>query len=132
MSTETEGLLTPQRVDTIFTACLFKEGEDYTDHVTAEGIVNTVAFHPGRLEQHRQEIRAMLAELSEGWTGNGFRVVNFLHIGTDKHGNTWTGMHRTMEQLVQLGIGIGEVEYLLERVSWDIHPGGMPYLIIKQ
>ena len=131
MTTSTN-ILTDDRVNSIFTDCLFKDGEDTSDHIVAEGIVQTAGFHPGRIEEHRQEIHDMLAELPDPFkTGSG-DGWSFLNACFDKHGNQWTGLHRTQEQLVQLGIAIGEVEYLMPREMWAIFPGGMPYFVVKQ
>ena len=62
MSTDTE-VLTPQHVETVFMACLFRDDEDTSDHIVVEGVLQAVGFHPGRVEEHRQEIHDMLAEL---------------------------------------------------------------------
>ena len=58
--------------------------------------------------------------------------MSFLDACMDKHGNQWTDFHQTMEQLVQLGIAIGEVEYCLPRDLWSALPGGVPFLVVKQ
>lgn len=131
MSADTE-VLTPQHVETVFTACLFKDGEDTSDHIVAEGIVHTVNFHPGRIEEHRQEIHDMLAELPDQFKTSSGGGYSFLNACLNKHGNQWTGLHQTQEKLVQLGIAIGEVEYCLPRNMWPLFPGGMPYFTVKQ
>ncbi len=41
--------LDSDRVDAVFMDCLFKEGEDTSNHVRAEGILRNVGFHPQRL-----------------------------------------------------------------------------------
>jgi hypothetical protein len=123
--------LNADRVNEIFLDCLFKEGEDHENHVVAEGIKSKVGFHPERLEGHREEIFGMLKELPEefmktsdlgGWS--------FLNACLDKDGNQWTGFHQRMEQLFQLGMGIGRVECLLPREQWIMFPGGMPYYVV--
>lgn len=131
MTTSTN-ILTDDRVNIVFMDCLFKDGEDTSNHILAEGIVQAVGFHPGRIEEHRQEIHDMLAELPDTFkTGSG-GGWSFLNACFDKHGNQWTGAHQTQEQLVQLGIAIGEIEYLLPREMWAVFPGGMPYFVVKQ
>ncbi len=124
--------LTGDLVNTIFLDCLFKDGEDTSSHIIAEGIVRTVGFHPGRIEGHRQEIHDMLAELPDEFKTSSGGGHSFLNACMDKHGNQWTGMHQTQEQLVQLGIAIGEVEYCLPREMWSVFPGGAPYFMVKQ
>ena len=131
MNTDTE-VLTAQHVEAVFMDCLLKDGEDTSDHIVAEGIVRTVGFHPDRIEEHRQEIHDMLAELPDEFKTSGGGGYSFLNACMDKHGNQWTGLHLTQEQLVQLGIAIGEVEYCLPRDMWVAFPGGMPYFIVKQ
>ncbi len=132
MSTDTE-VLTPHHVEAVFKACLFKDGEDTSDHIVAEGIVHTVGFHPGRIEERRQEIHDMLAELPDEFKTSGGGGYSFLNACLDRHGNQWTGgLHQAQEQLVQLGIAIGEVEYCLPRDMWSVLPGGVPYFMVKQ
>lgn len=131
MSTDTEVLI-PEHVQAVFMACLFKDGEDTSDHIVADGIVQTVGFHPGRIEEHRQEIHNMLAELPDEFRASNGGGSSFLNACMNKHGNQWTGVHQTQEQLVQLGIAIGEVEYCLPRDMWKILPGGMPYIAVRQ
>ena len=74
----------------------------------------------------------MLAELSDDFKTSGGGGMSFLNACMDKHGNQWTGMHLRQEQLVQLGIAIGEVEYAASREMWRLFPGGMPYFVVKQ
>ena len=131
MSADTQ-VLTSQRVEVVFMVCRFKDGEDISNCIVAEGIVNAVEFHLGRIEEYRQKIHDMLAELPDEFKTSGGGGYSFLNACVDKHGNQWTGLHRTVEQLVQLGIAIGEVEYFLPRDRWSIFPGGMPYFTVKQ
>jgi hypothetical protein len=127
----TKVVLDPQRVEAIFMDCLFKEGEDTSKHVKAEGIVSIVGFHPERLEGHTTEIVALLDELPNEFKKSGGGGWSFLNACNDKHGNQWTGMHLRMEQLFQLGIGIGRVKSLMPREMWSALPGGMPYYVIE-
>lgn len=125
--------LTAERVGTIFGDCLFKPGEDTTDHVKAEGIVHPVGFHPGRLDGHREEIGQLLDELpiqfqsQERGGGGGW---SFLNACEDKNGNQWADGHLSVEQLFQLGQGIGKVRTCIPREMWRALPGGMPYYAI--
>lgn len=130
MNTTTQVLGT-QRVEKAFRACLFKDGEDTTNHVKVHGITTNVGFHPGRLKEHEAEIAEMLGELPDQFKESGGGGWSFLNACNDKHGHQWTSFHRTMEQLFQLGIGIGKVECQLPREMWGTLPGGMPYYVIK-
>lgn len=118
------------RVNEVFLNCLFKDGEDTSKHVKAEGITRNVGFHPDRLEASRVEILAMLDELPNEFKESVGGGYSFLEACNDKHGNQWTGLHLRMEQLFQLGIGIGKVKCLLPREMWAVLPGGMPYYVV--
>lgn len=60
MSVETSMKLDSNRVEAIFLDCLFREGEDTSCHVKAEGLVRDIDFHPDRLAGYRDEIAALL------------------------------------------------------------------------
>lgn len=124
-------ILTVERVNDTFMACLFQNGEDTTNHIVAPGLQMRVGFHPGRIAENRDAIHEMLGELPDDFKTSGGGGYSFLNLCMDKHGNQWTGDHRTMEQLVTLGIAIGEVEYCLPRELWGAFPGGVPYLMVK-
>lgn len=123
-------VLNPEKVNAIFVDCLFKGGEDTNRHVKAEDIVRNVGFHPERLESHKAEIAAMLDELPDEFKESGGGGMSFLNACNDKHGNQWTGLHQRMEQLFQLGIGVGKVKSLMPREMWGALPGGMPYYVV--
>ena len=123
--------LTAENVVKVFEDCLFHDGEDTNNHVKAEGITMTVGFHPGRLDKHRKKIEAMLQELPNEFQKSGGSGWSFLNACMDKHGNQWTGLHRTMEQLFLLGIAIGKVQCQLPKEMWSALPGGMPYYVVN-
>jgi hypothetical protein len=124
-------ILTAERVTAVFNGCLFKETEDKSNPVIAEGITLSVGFHPGRLNSSRGEIEKLLNELPDEFKSSGGGGWSFLNACNDKHGNQWTGLHRTMEMLFLLGIAIGKVESQLPREMWSVLPGGVPYYIVK-
>lgn len=128
---ESGSVLTSQRVTEIFNDCLFRDGEDTSEHVPVKGIMNHIGFHPERLESHREEIIAMLAELPEEFQQSAGGGYTFLNVCEDRHGNQWTGFQLIMEQLVLLGIGLDLVEFTTPRDQWKAFPGGMPYLVVK-
>lgn len=123
-------ILNPQRVAAVIGDCLYAEAEytDQTDMVKAEGIIHTYGFHPQRLESHRDEIYEMLAELPDQFWHSRGGGWSFLQACEDRHGELWTGVHWTMEQLICMGIGLGLAQWLGPRKLWAAHPGGMPYL----
>ena len=110
-----------------FMDCLFKEGEDTSNYVKVEGIINNFGLHPQRLEEKRELVTALLAELpiefKKGYT--------FLNICTNKNGELWTGDQRVCEQLIVMAIGLDLMSYCLPREMWAILPGGVPYIIVK-
>lgn len=110
-----------------FMDCLFKEGEDTTNNVSVEGLTSIYRLHPERLEEKRELVINLLAELpaqfKDGYT--------FLNICTMKDGKQWTGSHHVCEQLVVMAIGLGLMEYCTPRKMWTILPGSVPYLRIK-
>ena len=110
-----------------FKDCLFKEGEDTTNHVKVEGLTSMFGLHPQRLEEKRELVTALLAELPAEFKEG----CSFLNLCTTKDGELWTGMHRVCEQLVVMAIGLGLMEYCMPREMWVILPGGVPYLMIK-
>lgn len=130
MKTEAISKLDPQRVEAIFLDCLFRESEDTSQHVKAEGIFSNVGFHPERLARYKAEISALLDELPDEFKKTGGGGMSFLNACNDRSGNQWTGLHKRMEQLFQLGIGIGKVECLIPRKMWTTLPGGMPYFAV--
>lgn len=129
-TTETPPQLSASRVTEIFRDCLFNEGEDTSNNVPAEGIKTTVGFHLERLQSYKDEVAAMLDELSDDFKPVGGGGTSFLNACDDKHGRQWADLHQTMEQLFQLGIALGKVTCLMPRVMWDALPGGVPYYLV--
>lgn len=116
-------------VHAIMTDCLFRDGEDTSDHVEAEGVTVTVGLHPDRLKAHTQEIMAELTDLPEMFyatTGGGW---SFLNGCLDREGNQW-GEQFNVQELMLLGLAIGKVTYLLPRPYWEKMPGGVPYFVV--
>lgn len=131
MNTEAASKIDPQRVEAIFIDCLFKDGEDTSKHVKAEGISCNIGFHPERLTGHKAEISALLDELPDEFKKSGGGGMSFLGACNDRNGNQWTGLHKRMEQLIQLGIGVGKVECLIPREFWAALPGGVPFYVVN-
>ena len=115
------------QVSLAFMKCLFREGEDTTNNVRVEGITNIFHLHPKRLEEQRELVKACLAELppifKEGYS--------FLKLCENKHGDHWTGMHKTCQELVVMAVGLNLMSYCLPREVWPALPGGVPYVIVN-
>lgn len=124
--------LTAERVSTVFNDCLPHEGEEGYTLQSVEGVLRSAAFVPRRVAEHRAEIRQMVEELPEEFRadseGGGW---SFLQGCTDRHGNQWTDLHATVEQLFMLGLATGDVIELAPRGVWRMLPGGMPYYAVK-
>jgi hypothetical protein len=120
--------LTPQAVDALLEACLAREGD--SDPVRVDGIVRSVAFSPARIAEHTSEISTLLAELPDEFQPGKGGGWTFLNACTDRHGELWTGEHRTLESLFCLGIAAGKAKWLMPRDMWDAFPGGMPYVSV--
>lgn len=124
------GKLNSAAVEKVFMDCLFNEGEDTTNHVVSDGIVTKVGFNPRRLEAHREEVLEMLIELPDEFKQSGGGGWSFLNACMTKDGRQW-GEHSNMEQLFQLGNALGLSAWQMPRDMWNILPGGMPYVVVK-
>lgn len=125
-------MLNPQNVHELFINCLYKNEELINNKTPnkptiVEGIDLNVGFNPDKIEKNKEEIRALINQLHSNFK-NGW---SFLCLNTCQDGNIWTGSHRSMEQLLVLGLAIGALEYACPRTMWDVLPGGMPYIILK-
>ena len=128
---ETTMMLSSEVVDSLFRACLLKEGDDQALAVKPEGgIITEVAFHRDRLNERRDLIESLLAELPDTFKESSGGGWSFLNACNDRHGRQWTSFHLVMAQLFQLGLGIGKVKCLMPRELWGALPGGMPYYVI--
>ena len=124
--------LTAGKVDEVLFKCFYKpeeiqDGKKPDGCIEVQGITRNFGFHPERIKENEKQIADMLAELPEtfkqGWS--------FLNLCYDKYDRQWTGMQRSMEALMVLGIAIGKVEYMLPKEVWPVLPGSVPYIIIK-
>ncbi len=123
--------LTSNNVEKVFMDCLFKDGEDTSVHVVAEGIQGKVGFHPERLGEYRDDVKAMLLCLPEGFHSKSGGGASFLNACNDKNGRQWTDLHQRMDQLFQLALALELGKYCMPRPMWSALPGGMPYVVIN-
>lgn len=124
--------LTGENVHNTFLDCLFKDEESTENHVVVQGVMHKVGFHPQRLEKHKQSIAEMCDGLSSDFKEKGGGGMSFLNMCEDKNGKQWAGMHQTMDELVTLGIATGKMSFLMPREMWNMLPGGMPYVVVKE
>lgn len=129
--------LTPQNVQEVVRDSLFREDaltpegrpKNPDDLTEVRGIVSHLGFDRNRLEKHRQDVISMLEQLPDGFkkgTGDGW---SFLNLCEDKDGRLWTGMHKIMDELCCLAIGLKIGAFLPpDREMWSMFPGGLPYV----
>jgi len=122
--------LTAKNVDTIFMDCLFKNDEDTSDSVIADGITCHFSFHRQRLESHKKDISSMLSQLPKEFQSDSGGGMSFLKACDDMNGNQWTGLHSVMDQLFSLGTACDKVKCPFSRYMWPHLPGGMPYYVV--
>jgi len=125
-------ILTSENVNKVFLDSLFRESEDTSKAVLADGVMQRSGFHPERLESHKKEIREMLECLPDTFQPGKGDGNSFLNACMTKDGDQW-GEHMNIEQLLLLGIATRQAAILLPRDMWDLLPGGMPYIgVLKQ
>ena len=121
--------LTAEKVNEIFMDCLFKDGEDTSEHVKAEGVITKVGFHPTRLKTHKDEIRQLLSELPTNFRSTSGGGWSFLNACIDANGNHW-GEYRSIDELLCLGIATKQAKILFPKEMWSAFPGSMPYFSV--
>lgn len=123
------------KIEALFMDCLFKSEElidgkpaNGLEPVVAEGITQTVGFHPARIEAAKPAVVEVIKRMHDNFLKSKGGGWSFLNLCNDRDDNQWANLHRTMEQFVQLAIGCGLGGYLMPREMWSIMPGGMPYV----
>jgi hypothetical protein len=86
-------------------------------------------FHPGRINDYKQEIIDILSNLPDEFMREKGGGWSFLMACNDKEGHQW-GEHMNMDELFSLGQAIGAVKFQLPRAFWSALPGGMPYVVV--
>lgn len=125
--------LNPTHVEQVFNACLANGAKSHPT-ITVVGIAHTAHFAQDKLTAHHEEIAGMLAQLPNQFVSHdagGGGGWSFLNACMDRDARQWTGLHLTIEKLVLLGIGTGQVEWCLPREMWKVLPGEMPYFVVK-
>ncbi len=101
-------------VNVLFKDCLFTPSDRTSDRLPVQGATQCAVFSRSRVEERRTEIHNFLAQLPESFKADGGGGDSFKNATKDNRGNDWTGVNLliVVEQLVQLGVAIGEVRYL--------------------
>jgi len=123
--------LTAHNSHETFMKCLFKDGEPTDGYKEAHGVMMRVGFHPGRLEENKENIYSMLAGLPNEFKKSGGGGWTFLNACQDKNGVQWADLHSTIDELLCLGLAIDAVKFQLPREMWSVLPGGVPYFSVE-
>jgi hypothetical protein len=121
--------LTSDNVHRVFIECLYLDGESTQGHVLAHGVTVNVGFHPERLKKNRTQIVKMLHQLPEEFMKSRGGGHIFTNAAIDKNGRQWTSFHKTIDELLCLGLAIKKIEYLLPREVWQ-KTFGVPYFLV--
>lgn len=126
---DSDAVLTAEKVNQLYDECSLvenevKDDEPVVDFVLGEGVRSITVFSAERIENNKEKIAELFDEFAGIDAG-----ISFLTMCVDQYDRQWTGLHSTVDLLVQLGIASGVVEYTLPREMWDIFPGSMPYVI---
>lgn len=122
--------LTSENVYRVLGDCLFKEGEDTTNHVLTEGVMLKFGLHPERLKSHEQDIIDMLSQLPKEFKKGSGDGYSFLNACVTSDGVQW-GEQKNVDELLCLGVAIGKAKILLSREEWVLFPGGVPYFSVE-
>lgn len=120
--------LTANNVQTIAKDCLFRDGEDTTNHLIGDAIIVTIGFHPERLEAHREDIKSMLDQLHPNFRMSVKGGWTFLNMSTRADGTLWAEQP-TCGVLVALANALGLMKFCLPRELWAALPGNVPYIV---
>lgn len=121
--------LTAKNVSAVFVGCMWSDEECAkcsreemeAKSKLVEGILHVAGFKPTKLEEHKQQIESMLAQLLPS-----FRHGDSFHKGRyTKHGKEW-GSPLDVEHLFMLGMGINKVLLLYPREMWKMLPHSLP------
>ena len=124
-----------EKIHAVVVDCLYQPEEVSGKNVPegavlADGIMHSFAFHPERLESHREEVRAWLMALPHQFRKSEGGGWSFLNACVDEDGEQW-GEHLNMDELFSLGQALGLVKCCLPRAMWSALPGGMPYYVVE-
>jgi hypothetical protein len=131
--------LTAQNVQNVVMACLYSDEEVAAlggpevvtkKAVIVEGVVSRFGFNPEKLEKNAENIKSMLDQLPETFKKSKGGGMSFLNACVDKDGRQW-GEHRSIDELLCLGIAIKKAEILAPKEMWPMLPGGMPYIGVE-
>lgn len=96
--------------------------------IMVEGVLNTFAFDPKRLEANRVTVRQLISEIVQDTfykdVGGGW---SFLNLCIDAAGEQWAE-HRTADDFTCICIALGLAGFCAPRSMWPFLPGAAPYI----
>lgn len=130
--------LTASNIQAVLKDCLFKDDElpenptedNLPEHVKAQGVMNQFAFHPARLESHREDVKSMLEQLADDFMHDKGGGMSLMQMPFTRDGVQY-GEQRDADLLFVLGAGMGYCSFVLPREMWRALPGGMPYIVVN-
>jgi hypothetical protein len=117
--------LTVENVQAIFLDSLAPAGGGLTIRVS--GVFNEFVFDMARLESHASEIRGFLSHLSTRYYADRGGGHSYAAMGHRRDGEHWGG-RPDVERLVTLGLGLGLVDFCLDRSRWHLFPTNIPFV----
>lgn len=123
-------LIDPNRIHDIFHDCLFRDDEDHSKFISAEGLTVKVGFHPERLNSYADEVHEILLNLPDSFQEGKGGGMSFLYMCMDKEEEQCMEQP-TAQELMLLGLGTGWVTLPLPRALWSVLPGGVPYVMVN-
>lgn len=126
--------LTANNIHTVMMDCLFTESEvpdrhNPPPHIPSTGVRLAVAFHPGRLEQHRDDVRAMLAQLPPAFMHDNGGGASMMDMVYDADGTLY-GSQSNADELFMLAQALNLAAPTMPREYWGSLPGTMPYITV--
>ena len=113
-------------VNNAFQNCLFKDTEVNTTNITVEGLNKVFFLHPKRLEEQRELVTALVAELPPDFK----KGYSFLALCNTKSGHPWTDSQADCQKLMVMAIGLKLMSYTHTKEFWRHLPDGVPYVKI--
>lgn len=120
--------LSAENVQAVFTSSLARTAEA-TPNLRVSGVYNEFYFSLVRLKDHADNVRGFLGRLSTRFYINRGGGHSYAAMGYRRDGEHWGG-RPDVERLVTLGLGLGLVEYCLDRSLWHLFPSAVPFLRI--
>jgi hypothetical protein len=118
--------LSAENVQAVFTSSLARTAEA-TPNLRVRGVYNEVYLSLVRLSAHRDDVCGFLGRLSTRFYADRGGGHSYAAMGYRRDGEHWGG-RPDVERLVTLGLGLGLVDFCLDRSLWHLFPSALPFL----